>query len=640
MEHYDGEFYTLRLFSPIEGEIYSLNSTEEGIHLTAYEMENYSSFIRDHMEGVGLLGKRNQKLMTYFNNAKRLHKPVSLSLDLEAYEGRLWSVLQADSQDKLTHEEVQSLAETWGMIAAGGFIREMQETRILVPDGELMVFLGNEGLDYFVCPEEVLKGTAHTLKPALDVAIYSEAYFPERSYQGAKLRLPAEPAFLKDAKMRAFIHENEPYRIELLGNWPSFLKNILEKAASVTLEEVNVLACLVTHMDSSQIETYEAAIQMRQEENIDVLVGIKELLNLCYNLECFKFLRGIIDDRKLGEFYLEEDRLEWIHMLEVDIRELLDPQRVGMDQRKEEMGIFTSKGYVFENALSYQDIYDGIHLPDIDGVAGGIFSLRLVGSQYPEEQGTWLELPTTDLGFQWALNRLNESYYQELEDGKKLEDVWQKIAQDYQKCQEAEISIDGISSREWDYETIKKSLTVYVRNAQENIDFLASCPHEIREDLALVYGFHVLVDGEKAGSAIINYDRLRWLGVSEEQLKQDAWENMKQSNPPCFLDLQDMLAKMYSDELGDVKAGSLEYLEDVDPKKSEFLKECPRAVLDAIKQICQVRVIIIINLHTPVIWWFSKQYPTTSAEHLNVPVITCRKHRVNQAAECFLSANP
>ena len=57
MEHYDGEFYTLRLFSPIEGEIYSLNSTEEGTHLTAYEMENYSSFIRDHMEDVGLLGK-------------------------------------------------------------------------------------------------------------------------------------------------------------------------------------------------------------------------------------------------------------------------------------------------------------------------------------------------------------------------------------------------------------------------------------------------------------------------------------------------------------------------------------------------------------------------------------------------------
>ena len=408
MEHYDGEFYTLRLFSPIEGEIYSLNSTEEGTHLTAYEMENYSSFIRDHMEDVGLLGKRNQKLMTYFNNEIRLHKPVSLSLDLEDYGGRLWSVLQADSQDKLTHEEVQSLAETWEMIATGGFIREMQETRILVPDGELTVFLGNEGPDYFVCPEEVLKGTEHILKPALDVAIYSEAYFLERSYQGAKLRLPAEPAFLKDAKMRAFIHENEPYRIELLGEWPSFLTSVLEKAKAVTLEEVNVLACLVAHMDSIQLETYEAAIQMRQVKNTDAPVGIKDLLNLCYNLKCFEFRPGIINDRMLGEFCLEEDRLDWIHIFEVDVRKLLDPQRVGMDQRKEEMGIFTSKGYVFENALSYQDIYDGIHLPDIDGVAGGIFSLRLVGSQYPEEQGTWLELPTTDLGFQWVLNRLNE----------------------------------------------------------------------------------------------------------------------------------------------------------------------------------------------------------------------------------------
>ena len=70
---------------------------------------------------------------------------------------------------------------------------------------------------------------------------------------------------------------------------------------------------------------------------------------------------------------------------------------------------------------------------------------------------------------------------------------------------------------------------------------------------------------------IIYYDRLKWLGVSEEQLKQDAWENMKQSNPPCFLDLQDMLAKMCFDESGDVKAGSLEHLEDVDPNAMMYV---------------------------------------------------------------------
>ena len=90
-------------------------------------------------------------------------------------------------------------------------------------------------------------------------------------------------------------------------------------------------------MDSIQLETYEAAIQMRQEKNTDAPVGIKDLLNLCYNLKCFEFRPGIINDRMLGEFCLEEDRLEWIHIFEVDVRKLLDPQRVGMDQRKEEM---------------------------------------------------------------------------------------------------------------------------------------------------------------------------------------------------------------------------------------------------------------------------------------------------------------
>lgn len=186
-----------------------------------------------------------------------------------------------------------------------------------------------------------------------------------------------------------------------------------------------------------------------------------------------------------------------------------------------------------------------------------------------------------------------ESYYQELENGKKLEDVWQNIARDYQKCQETAITIDGISSKEWDYETIKKGLTVYVRNAQENVDFLADCPHEIREDLALVYGFHVLVDGEKDGSAIINYDRLKWLGVSEEQLKQDAWENMKQSNPPCFLDLQDMLAKMYFDEPGDVKAGSLEHLEDVDPNAMMYVLTNSNQVNGAV-YMCDEEVMSLI----------------------------------------------
>ena len=104
------------------------------------------------------------------------------------------------------------------------------------------------------------------------------------------------------------------------------------------------------------METYEAAIQMRQEEKIDVPPTIKELINLCYNLDCYEFRPGIRNDRELGEVCLDGGISDWIDRLSDDVVELLDPEKVGMEQRREEQGVFTSKGYAFPNARSRQDM--------------------------------------------------------------------------------------------------------------------------------------------------------------------------------------------------------------------------------------------------------------------------------------------
>lgn len=80
--------------------------------------------------------------------------------------------------------------------------------------------------------------------------------------------------------------------LNFCGRWPDFLVDALNQTGSITLEEANVLAYLVSYMDTLQMETYEAAIQMLQEEKIDVPPTIKELLNLCYNLDCYEFGRG------------------------------------------------------------------------------------------------------------------------------------------------------------------------------------------------------------------------------------------------------------------------------------------------------------------------------------------------------------
>ena len=83
-----------------------------------------------------------------------------------------------------------------------------------------------------------------------------------------------------------------------------------------------------------------------------------------------------------------------------------------------------------------------------------------------------------------------------------------------------------------------------MRNAEENREFLKTHPHEIQEDLALIYCFDVEMNGGINGTITVDHDKLKWLGVSEEQLKRDAWANMKHREPPCFFDV-DPNAMMY-----------------------------------------------------------------------------------------------
>ncbi|MFR4540684.1 MAG: hypothetical protein ACLT6Y_02785 [Enterocloster sp.] len=62
---------------------------------------------------------------------------------------------------------------------------------------------------------------------------------------------------------------------------------------------------LVSQMNMLQMENYEAAIQIRQEETIDVSPTIKELINLYYNLDCYEFRPEIRNDRELGDICLD-----------------------------------------------------------------------------------------------------------------------------------------------------------------------------------------------------------------------------------------------------------------------------------------------------------------------------------------------
>ena len=94
-------------------------------------------------------------------------------------------------------------------------------------------------------------------------------------------------------------------------------------------------------------------------------------------------------------------------MLEVDIRELLDPQRVGMDQRKEEMGIFTSKGMYLRMLFRIKIFMMEFTFPILTEWPEGFFLFAWSDLNIQKNRNL-VGTSNYRLGFQWALNRLNE----------------------------------------------------------------------------------------------------------------------------------------------------------------------------------------------------------------------------------------
>lgn len=99
------------------------------------------------------------------------------------------------------------------------------------------------------------------------------------------------------------------------------------------------------------------------------------------------------------------------------------------------------------------------------------------------------------------------------------------------------------------YDEAKKYLTVSVCNAEKNAESLKNVPHEIREDLALVYHVKGPMSETGAESLLVNNVLLGFWEIGEQQLKEDAWENMKKINAPHFCRIKDILDETFFDEV-------------------------------------------------------------------------------------------
>ena len=118
-----------------------------------------------------------------------------------------------------------------------------------------------------------------------------------------------------------------------------------------SIDELNYLASLISEMDQSDREKFEAVIDSGEYSG-----SVKELINLTQNLDCFEFYAGVEDDETLGRIYVED--IEAIDVPE-HLLNYFDYEAYGRDIRLNEDGHYAPGGYVLNNGGSFIEHYHG-----------------------------------------------------------------------------------------------------------------------------------------------------------------------------------------------------------------------------------------------------------------------------------------
>lgn len=123
------------------------------------------------------------------------------------------------------------------------------------------------------------------------------------------------------------------------------------------IDELNHLACLISELDEGDLEKFKAVLFSGEFSG-----GVKDLINLTQNLDCYELYPGIDSEEELGRMYLQE--FEAIQIPE-HLVDYIDYEAYGRDARINEGGSFCPGGYVINNNDSFVERYSGLDdIPD------------------------------------------------------------------------------------------------------------------------------------------------------------------------------------------------------------------------------------------------------------------------------------
>ena len=415
-----------------------------------------------------------------------------------------------------------------------------------------------------------------------EASITNLGKYNEGTLIGEWVKFPATPEEIQKAFEKIGIGTNDEFGnvyeewfiTDYNCNLDGLVKNI-NFGEYENLDELNYLASKIGELNSYQLEKFQAVLEVS-----DYTGSIKDAINLTDNLDKYDIYPDVKNCEDLGIYYVDE--LETVKVPD-ELRYYIDYESYGRDIALDENGQFTENGYVRDNGDSFEEYYDGTieSIPEEYRVMNfmeisekgmenmdyetfkkefsedikeklydiGYGDVTVIISDIRKVNGHYESMSVVPEGEIMGVNFNLEEKFAKYEHSGDYDGVLRStasfIADGFDLTPKAEMPAL------FNYETMKDKLSVEVISAEINKELLTDIPHDRIEDLAAVYRF-ALNSGEMgkgmAASILITNRMIDMMGITHEQLKNDALRNAPKIRPAVITGMSELMKDMMGKE--------------------------------------------------------------------------------------------
>ena len=155
-------------------------------------------------------------------------------------------------------------------------------------------------------------------------------------------------------------------------------------------------------------------------------------------------------------------------------------------------------------------------------------------------------MTVTPEGARVGVNVSIERFYEAYDEGRPLGEVVDQAVETVTHGieQRPDFDIDSLM----DYSQMKGKLAMEIVSAEANKEMLENVPHKNMEDMAVVYRFVLNSEEQGRASVLVTNQMLDTMGITAEQLHQDAMEIAPQLNPAEIRGMSEVMVEMMGPE--------------------------------------------------------------------------------------------